>query len=150
MIKIICVGNIKEKYLKDAIEDYKKRINKFINIQIIEIEESTFDDIEKNLSIESDKIKKHIDSKDFIVVLDKDGKEYDSIDFSKYIEKNLMYKNLTFIIGSSNGVHNMLKEMSNDKLSFSKFTFPHQLFRVILLEQIYRSFKIINNETYHK
>lgn len=150
MIKIICVGNIKEKHLKEAIEDYKKRINKFINIQIIEVEESTFEDIEKNLSIESDKIKKHIDSKDFVVVLDKEGKEHDSIDFSKYIEKNLMYKNLIFIIGSSNGVHNMVKEMSNDKLSFSKFTFPHQLFRVLLLEQIYRSFKIINNETYHK
>ncbi len=150
MIKIICVGNIKEKYLRDAIEDYKKRITKYSKLEIIEVGESVFDDTDKNLLIESERIIKHIEPRDHIIILDSKGKQYNSIDFSKYIDKNLIHKDLLFVIGGSHGLSNSLKKMSNDIVSFSQFTFPHQLFRLILLEQIYRSFKIINNESYHK
>ena len=151
MIKIICIGKIKEKYLKDAIEDYKARLSKYTKLEIIELNDEKDTDINKALELEKTQILNKIKPKDNIVLLEIEGKEYNSIQFSDFIEKELSYNsNITFIIGSSNGLSNDIKKLTNKKISFSKLTFPHGLFRLILLEQIYRSFKIINNETYHK
>jgi len=144
MIKIMCVGKIKEKYLKEAIEDYSKRIGKYHKIEIIELEDS-------NINEEAINIMKHLNVKDYIFTLEIDGNMLDSKEFADKIDKTFISNsNITFIIGGSDGLSEEVKKVSDYKLSFSKFTFPHQLFRVILLEQIYRSFKIINNETYHK
>lgn len=148
MIKVICVGKIKEDYLKKGIEEYKKRISKYSKIEIIElIDESNGNILEK----ERDKILKYINDKDYIITLEIDGNNVDSVELSKKIENiYLNYSNITFIIGGSYGLHDDIKNKSNYALSFSKLTFPHQLFRMMLLEQIYRSFKISHNETYHK
>ena len=144
MIKIITVGKIKENYLKEAINDYQKRINKYHKLEIIEIEDD-------NIINEIDRILKYINKKDYLIALDIQGIELTSIELSKKIDNIFINNsNITFIIGGSNGIHDSIKNIVNYKLSFSKMTFPHQLFRLILLEQIYRSFKILNNETYHK
>lgn len=144
MIKIIAVGKIKENYLKEAINDYQKRINKYHKLEIIEIEDD-------NIINEKDRILKHINKKDFLIALDIQGTELTSIELSKKLDNIFINNsNITFIIGGSNGIHDSIKNIVNYKLSFSKMTFSHQLFRLILLEQIYRSFKILNNETYHK
>lgn len=144
MIKIIAIGKIKENYLKEAINDYQKRINKYHKLEIIEIEDD-------NIINEKDRILKYINKKDYLIALDIHGIELTSIELSKKIDNIFINNsNITFIIGGSNGIHDSIKNIVNYKLSFSKMTFPHQLFRLILLEQIYRSFKILNNETYHK
>lgn len=150
MIKIITVGKIKEKYLKDGINEYLKRMQKYTKIEIIELQDEDFD-INKTLLREKEKIEKYIKERDYVVTLEIDGEELSSIELSKKID-NIMLNNsdITFIIGGSYGLHDDIKKRSNFALSFSKMTFPHQLFRLILLEQIYRSFKILNNETYHK
>ena len=149
MIKLICVGSIKENYLKDAIDDYLTRIKKFTKIELIEVKDSKIE--EKALLDEEKEILKHIKDKDYVITLEIDGNMKDSISFSNYLEKlEVEYNNIVFIIGGSLGLSDKIKELSNYKLSFSKMTFPHQLFRLILLEQIYRAYKIKNNETYHK
>ena len=151
MIKIICIGKLKEKYLREAIEEYQKRLQKYTKLEIIELEDEKDDNINVCLQKEQEKIIKHLKTKDNIVILDIKGEEIDSKDFSTFINNELLYNNnIVFIIGSSNGLHEEIKKLTNKKLSFSRLTFPHQLFRVLLLEQIYRSFKILNNESYHK
>ena len=151
MIKIITVGAIKEKYLRDAIDEYTKRLRKFTNLEIIELKDENLNEIEKNKIKEAERIKKHIDKKDYIITLEIEGKQLSSEEFSKKIENTLIESsNITFIIGGSYGLADEIKSLSNFKLSVSKMTFPHQLFRVILLEQIYRAYKIMNNENYHK
>lgn len=151
MIKIITVGQIKEKYLRDAIEEYSKRLSKYTKLDIIEVKDEGLVEEEKAKELEAEKIKKHISPKDYVITLEIDGEELSSIELSKKIETTLIENsNITFIIGGSYGIGEEIRNLSNYKLSFSKMTFPHQLFRVILLEQIYRSFKIINNESYHK
>lgn len=151
MIKIIAIGSIKEKYLKDAIAEYQKRLQKYTSLEIIELKDESFDDIDKILNKEAEKIKKHISEKCYIITLEIEGKQLDSVEFSKKLENiQLETSNITFIIGGSYGLSPEIKGMSNYHLSVSKMTFPHQLFRVILLEQIYRAFKIKNNESYHK
>ena len=150
MIKIICIGKIKEKFYRDAIEEYKKRISKYSKLEIIELEDIS-DNIETTLRKERDLIINKLNDKDYIITLEIDGNNIDSIELSNKINNTLINNpNITFIIGGSYGLHEDIKNRSNYKLSFSKMTFPHQLFRVMLLEQIYRSFKILNNETYHK
>ena len=145
MIKILCVGKIKEKFFRDAIDEYTKRLSKYTKLEIIEVADNESIDKEKELLL------KHINEKDYIITLEIEGKELTSPELSKKIENIFMINsNITFIIGSSNGLHDDIKKLSNFKLSFSKMTFPHQLFRIILLEQIYRAFKILNNESYHK
>jgi len=145
MIKIICVGKIKEIYLKELISDYEKRINKYHKLEIVELKDN--DDITK----ETNEILKYINIKDYNIALCINGKTYDSVEFSRHIESLFNYNGtITFIIGGSNGLEEDVINMCNEKLSFSKFTFPHGLFRGILLEQIYRVFKINNNERYHK
>ncbi len=150
MIKVICVGKIKEKYLIDGINDYIKRLSKYTKLKIIEIENFDYDDINRNLKEEFSNIIKYIDKKEYVYILDINGKQLTSIEFSNKVENILSNKNITFVIGGSNGLCEELKKMSNDTLSFSKLTFPHQLFRLVFFEQLYRAFKIINNETYHK
>lgn len=144
MINIICVGKIKENYLCDLINDYRMRISKYHKLNIIELKDS-------DIKEEGDLILKNIKSGDFIVTMEIGGINLDSVSLSQKIDKWLMERaNITFIIGGSNGIDERVKALSNYKLSFGNNTFPHGLFRGILLEQIYRSFKILNNETYHK
>ena len=151
MIKIICLGKIKEQFFKEAEKEYLKRISKYTKIDIIELEDEKDDDINKCLRLEKEQILKNIKPKDNVIILDINGKMLNSEEFSKKINDELTYNsNITFIIGSSNGLDEEIKKLSNKKISFSKMTFPHQMFRILLLEQIYRGFKIINNETYHK
>jgi 23S rRNA (pseudouridine1915-N3)-methyltransferase len=151
MIKIICVGKIKEKFFKEAIEEYKKRLSKYTKLNIIEVEDINLNNEELIKQKESELILKHIDKKDYVITLEIEGKELTSIELSNKIQDlEQTNPNITFIIGGSYGIHDEIKKLSNYKLSFSKLTFPHQLFRVILLEQIYRSYKIKNNESYHK
>ena len=149
MIKIICIGNLKEKYLQEAQKEYQKRLSKYTKMDIIELKDEK--DNNNPLKKEKENILKHITNKDNIVILDIKGKEYTSEEFSSFINKELTNNsNITFIIGSSNGLDEEIKKLATKKVSFSRLTFPHQLFRIIFLEQIYRSFKILNNETYHK
>lgn len=144
MIKIICVGKIKEAFYRDAINEYMKRMGKYHKVDIIEVADS-------NIRDEKELILKKVDKKDYIITLEIEGRENTSIEFANLIDKTLINNsNITFIIGGSDGLDDEIKDLSNYKLSFSRMTFPHQLFRVILLEQIYRAFKIINNESYHK
>lgn len=149
MIKIICVGKIKDFNLKSLIDDYYKRITKYTSIQIIELkdENENYDEIKK----ESKEIENYLDSKSYNIALDRLGKNIDSINLSKLIDKTFIsYPNINFIIGGSLGIDKSILDKCNIVLSFSSLTFPHQLFRLMLLEQIYRSFKILNNERYHK
>lgn len=143
MIKIICVGKLKEKYLTDAVIEYSKRISKYTKLEIIELKDS-------NIDKEKEEILKYL-NKNYIITLEIEGNSISSCELANKID-NLLIRNsnICFVIGGSNGLHSDIKNLSNYKLSFSKLTFPHQLFRVMLLEQIYRSFKIIKNETYHK
>lgn len=144
MIRILCVGKIKEKFYRDAISEYMKRLTKYHKVEIIEVDDSTIRD-EGNLLL------KKINEKDKIIVLDINGKSMNSKEFSNYLDKSFITNStITFIIGGSDGLDNRIKDLADIKISFSQLTFPHQLFRVILLEQIYRAFKIINNECYHK
>ena len=144
MIRIVCVGKIKEKFYRDAIDEYLKRMGKYHKVEIVEVMDS-------NMKNEATEILKKITDKEFVVTLEIDGNNVSSVELSKFIDKTLINNSvITFVIGGSDGLDDEVKRRSNYKLSFSKMTFPHQLFRVILLEQIYRSFKIINNETYHK
>lgn len=145
MIEVICFGKIKEKYLNDMINDYFKRINKYHKILITELSDSN--DIKK----EEELLLKKLDRKSYIVLLDIKGESISSVEFADLIDKTYInYPKVTFVIGGSNGVTENIKSIANKKISFSKMTFPHGLFRAILLEQIYRSCKINNNETYHK
>lgn len=150
-IKIVCVGKIKESYLDDAILEYKKRISKYSNIEICEVkDESNQLDEKKVLELEAERIIPNLEG--YVIGLVIKGNMLDSIELAKKIDEVSTYNNstITFVIGGSYGLSNKVIEKMNYKLSFSKMTFPHQLMRVILLEQVYRAFKINNNETYHK
>ncbi len=151
MIKIICLGKVKEKYLQDGIDEYIKRISKYTQVKIIELEDEGIKDDKVALKKEKEKILKYLNTKDYIIVLDISGKEMTSLEFADKIDKTLIINSdITFIIGGSYGLDEEIKSLSNYRLSFSKMTFPHQLFRLILLEQIYRAYKINHNEEYHK
>lgn len=144
MINIVCVGKIKEQYLSLMIEDYCKRINKYHKINIIELKDS-------NINEEASLILKHLKNTDYIVTMEINGNNLNSLELSNFISVNLMkYANITFVIGGSDGIADSIKQLANYHLSFGNNTFPHGVFRALLLEQIYRSFKIVNNETYHK
>ncbi len=151
MIKIITVGSIKEKYLKDAIAEYQKRLRKYREVEILEVKDEGILPPVQAMEKEAEKIKKYISGKDYIITLEIEGKQLTSEQFSKKLEDIMISNsNITFIIGGSYGIDKSIKEISKYHLSFSKMTFPHQLFRVLLLEQIYRAYKIMNNESYHK
>jgi len=151
MIKLITVGTIKEKYLKDAIEEYTKRIKKYTNIELIEVKDEGLVEESKAISLEAEKIKKHLSTRDYIVTMEIEGKQLTSEEFAEKLNQiQIENSNIVFIIGGSYGLSDEIKLLSKLHLSFSKMTFPHQLFRVLLLEQIYRCYKILNNESYHK
>lgn len=145
MIKILCVGKIKEDYLKELIEDYKKRINKYIKLEIVELKDNVLYDKE----IES--IINNIRVSDYNIALDLNGDMVSSEELAKKIDYILpRNSNITFIVGGSLGLDDRVKSKCQEVISFSHLTFPHGLFRGILLEQIYRACKINNHESYHK
>lgn len=151
MIKILCVGKIKEKFYRDAIAEYIKRLKKYTKIEVIECRDFSDIPIDDILMKEKQELERYIQDRDYVIALDIDGIEMNSLSLANKIDSiYLNYSNITFIIGGSYGIHEELKNRSNFRLSFSKMTFPHQLFRLVLLEQIYRAFKINNNEEYHK
>ena len=145
MIKIICVGKLKEKYLSELVDDYTKRINKYHKIEIIELKDNGILEEEKEII-------KHLNKTDYIISMCIKGKTLTTLEFKNKIDTLLTNwnSNITFIIGGSDGLTEKVINMSNETISFSSLTFPHGLFRGILLEQIYRVFKIMNGETYHK
>ena len=144
MIKVLCVGKIKEQYLTDLISDYQKRINKYHKLEIMEIKDEGMEKEEASLLT-------LIKPTDYVISLCIEGNTYSSLEFASLLDNTFQTNsNIVFIIGGSDGLGEQIKNRSNIKLSFSKLTFPHGLFRGILLEQIYRAFKINNNETYHK
>jgi len=153
-INIICIGKIKDKYINDGIAEFSKRMISFASLNIIELKEYNKEDsINISIEKESSEILKQISkSNSYNILLDLDGKEITSENMSKYIDdlKNKGISSINFIIGGSNGVNKEVKSSVDMKLKFSHFTFPHQLIRLILLEQVYRWFAISNNIKYHK
>ncbi len=156
-INIVCVGKIKENYLKDAISEYSKRLSRFCNLNIIELQDEKLPEKLNNSIIsdiknkECNKIIQAIKKDSYIICLDLKGKELSSEEFSKKLENIALNFNssITFVIGGTLGLNEEILAISNKKICFSKMTFPHQLIRVFLLEQLFRAFKISNNETYH-
>lgn len=156
-INIISVGKIKEKYFTAAIEEYSKRLSRFVNLKISEVadekipENASKKEIEIVKEKEGNKILGKLDENSFIITLCIEGKELSSEEIAKKItDISMSSSNITFIIGGSLGLSDTVKNKSQFRLSFGKITLPHQLMRVVLLEQIYRAFKINNNESYHK
>ncbi len=157
-ITILCVGKIKERYFSDAIAEYTKRLSRYAEIKIVEVpDEKTPDgaspaEEQKILGIEGERLLKHIRDDAYRIVLAIDGMMVDSVGLSDKLEKITVggASHIQFIIGGSLGLSSEVQRKADWKLSFSKMTFPHQLMRVILLEQIYRAFRIRNNEPYHK
>ena len=157
-ITVITVGKIKEKYLKDAIAEYSKRLSKYCKLEIVEVaDEKTIDNasevVEDSIrSKEAERILKYVKEDAFIVTLEINGKQLSSEELADKINKLGVQgtSHIIFIIGGSIGLGTEVLAKSNYALSFSKMTFPHQLMRVILLEQVYRSYRIINGEPYHK
>ncbi len=156
-IDVICVGNIKEPYLKKGIEEYKKRISAYAELNIIELKEERLDrdpskaDIDKTLEAEGQKILKALPKTSRVISLCIEGKGLSSGDFAGLMDGAMDEggSRISFVIGSSYGLSQEIKKLGY-RISFSKMTFPHQLMRLILLEQVYRAFKILKNEPYHK
>ena len=157
-VKIICVGKLKEKYLKDAINEYSKRLSRFWTFEICELNDEKIPDnpseaeCDAVLRKEGDKILKSLSKDSYVISLCVEGKSISSEEFAQRMQKITLggKSTIDFIIGGSLGIHQSVKAISDFKLSFSAFTFPHQLVRLILAEQIYRTFKINANEEYHK
>lgn len=154
-IKIIAVGKLKEKYSKDAIEEFKKRLSSYCSLSLIEIPAQEIKDenlAQKYMEIEAQKILSSIRPESYVVTLEILGKSLSSEEFAGKIKElsNEGYNEIVFVIGGANGLAREVSQRANFKLSFSKMTFTHQLIRIFLYEQIYRAFKIINNENYHR
>ena len=154
-IKIIALGKIKDKFLKDGIDEFLKRLTPYAAVEIAELQPIEIRDenlTEKILDQEGEKILSLIKPTDFVITLEIKGKQLSSEEFSQKIFEitNEGVSELVFVIGSSCGLSSLVSKRANFKLSLSKMTFLHQFTRLILIEQIYRAFKILNNETYHK
>ena len=157
-IRIIAIGKIKEPYLKQGIDEYFKRIKPYSQIEIIEVNDEPVCDnpheseINKVKDVEGERVLKLLKPQDFLISLDLNKKQFTSPEFAKYLEDKFVQggSNITFVIGGSYGLSDALKKRANDSFSLSNMTFLHQMTRLILLEQIYRAFKINRNETYHK
>lgn len=157
-ITIVCVGKIKEKFYKDAIDEYQKRLGKYCKLEIIEVPDEKTPDgasdkvCEGIMEKEGERVLSHIPDTSYVIALAIEGKQYDSVSFAKYIDRLGIEgkSNIVLTIGGSLGLSNKVKSRADTLLSFSNMTFPHQLMRVILLEQIYRAYRITNNEPYHK
>lgn len=157
-IRIIAIGKIKEAYLKEGINEYLNRIKPYCQIEILEVNDESVSDspkdaeIKKVKDIEGERVLKLLKPNDYLIGLDLNKKQFTSPEFAKYIENKFVQggSSITFVIGGSYGLSDALKERCNDSISLSNMTFLHQMTRLILLEQIYRAFKINRNETYHK
>ena len=157
-IRIFCIGKIKEQYLKDGINEYVKRISAYAKVEIVEVpdepikENPNKSDIENAINKEGQKVLRLLKNSDYLISLDMNQKEFKSDVFAYYFMKSmeLSGSNLSFVIGGSYGLSEELKNRANSSFSLSPMTFTHQMTRLILLEQIYRAFKILNNEVYHK
>lgn len=156
-INIVCVGKLKEKFFKDAVEEYSKRLSKYCKLNIIELpdekipnnaSETVFEDIKNK---ECNNILTHLKKDSYIICLDLKGKEFSSEQFSEKLDSlSMISSSITFVIGGTLGLTKELLKESNEQICFSKMTFPHQLIRVFLLEQLFRAFKISHGETYHR
>lgn len=157
-ITIICVGKIKEDFYRKAVSEYEKRLGKYCKLEILEVQDEKTPDgaseaVEEQIKEkEAARILKHIKDDAFVYTLEIEGKNPDSVSFAKQIDRLAIQgkSHIQFIIGGSLGLHSSVTKRADQALSFSKMTFPHQLMRVILLEQIYRSYRIIMGEPYHK
>lgn len=157
-ITVLAVGKIKEKYLVEGIKEYAKRLSRYCKLEIKEVpDEKTPDKAsalmeEKIKELEGTKLLKYIREEDYVIALDLQGTMPDSVELSKKIESLGVsgISHIIFLIGGSLGLSDTLRTRANERISFSKMTFPHQLMRMILLEQVYRSYRIMNGEPYHK
>lgn len=157
-IDIIAVGKVKEKFYRDAIDEFSKRLSKYCKLQVIEVaDEKTPDGASEALEEqikekEAERILKQVKEDAYVFTLEILGKKYNSVEFAECIQRLGVQgmSHIQFIIGGSLGLHSMVSKRSDAKISFSDMTFPHQLMRVILLEQVYRGFRIIAGEPYHK
>ncbi len=154
-IKIIAVGKIKEQYLKDAIKEYEKRLMSFCSFSVVEVVAEQINDeslCEKYKEIEADRILQNIKQNSYIITLEIKGKSFSSESFAQKIKdiSNEGINDVVFIIGGANGLHKKVSDIANLKISFSQMTFTHQMIRLLLIEQIYRAFKINANEPYHR
>ena len=157
-IRIFAIGKIKEAYLKEGINEYLTRLKPYTQIEIIELNDEPIPDnpneseINKAKNIEGERVLKLLKPQDYLISLDLNKKQYTSLEFAKYLDNKFIIggSNINFVIGGSYGLSDSLKKRANDSLSLSNMTFLHQMTRLLLLEQIYRAFKINRNETYHK
>lgn len=157
-IRIIAIGKIKESYLRDGISEYLNRLKPYCQMEIVEVNDEPVSDkpndseIEMVKNKEGNKVSKLLKPQDYVIALDLGKKQFRSPEFAKYIEDKFVLggSSITFIIGGSYGLSDELKKRSNDSITLSEMTFTHQMTRLIILEQIYRAFKINRNETYHK
>ena len=154
-VKIACVGNVKEKYFRDALEEYHKRLTRYVNLKVVEVKEepvpkgASLNEIEKIKDLECDRLISQCEG--YVILLTPTGKSFSSPEFAKHLKKiEESFSSVTFVIGGSYGVNQKMISKANLSIKFGDFTFPHQLFRVMLSEQIYRAYTIINNVTYHK
>ena len=156
-IKVYAIGKCKDFY-KSGIDEYTKRLSSYCKLQVVELKDESIPDrpsssqIQKAIEAESNRVLSLVKPNEYLISLDLNQKEMDSVEFSKFLASKLEDNgaSISFVIGGSYGLSNELKKRANYSISFSKMTFPHQLARLILLEQIFRAFKILNNETYHK
>ena len=156
-INIVCIGKIKEQYLKDAINEYSKRLSKYCNLKIIELPDKKIPDKTNPaidlqiINLESNESLSHLPKDSYNISLDLKGRQFSSEEFANKISDiQFCNSSINFIIGGSLGFNDDVRKICNESICFSKMTFPHQLIRIFLLEQIFRAFKINNNETYHK
>lgn len=157
-ITVISVGKVKEKFYRDAISEYEKRLSRYCKFQIIEVadektpDKAGFNEEEQIKEKEADRILSHVKDDAFVITLEIKGKKIDSVEFARLLEQKGIHgiSHIQFIIGGSLGLHEKVSDRSDYKLSFSDMTFPHQLMRVILSEQLYRAYRIISGEPYHK
>ncbi len=155
-IVVMAAGKVKKEYLVNALSDFEKRLRKYVNITLIDIKDEKIDtdnkQLERILQTEAERFLRQIEPDDFVVCLDRKGKSYDSHEFAEFINNKMNegLSRLVFVIGGANGIGESLLKRANLSLSFSKLTFPHELFKIMLMEQIYRCFKIIKNEPYHR
>lgn len=155
---ILCVGKLKEKYFTDAVKEYVKRLGRYAKIDVIEVADEKTPDNASSLmenqikQKEAERLLKHVKDSAYVIALDIRGKQYDSVEFAQKISKLMVQgeSHIAFVIGGSLGLHDSVLKRADERISFSKMTFPHQLMRVILLEQIYRAKRILNHEPYHK
>lgn len=152
MIKILCVGKVKDKNLLALIDDYKKKINAYHKLEIVEVKDEPIKDNEKAiLDIEAQRLLDRMKDDEYVILLDLHGKSIDSLSLAERIDKLFISKSkITFVIGGSLGIGEAIRSRADEAIKLSDLTFLHQMTRLIIMEQIYRCFKILNHENYHK